>query len=107
METKLHILLAEIQEIKNKVQALEEENVKLREGLADACRDIKPAGEAVPDWSGARVKGLLDMLELYEQGFHVCNLEFGRRRGAECLFCVAFLRREDEPQGKGPEVRRA
>ena len=38
MEVKLHTLLAEVQELKNKAREIEEENVRLRKELADIYR---------------------------------------------------------------------
>jgi len=102
MEVKLHALLAELQELKNKARELEEENARLRQGLAGACRErcIIGAGQ---DEKGNAGAGFLNLLELYDQGFHVCNLHFGLRRTAECLFCMAFLRKEHEPPVERPE----
>lgn len=97
METKLHALLAEMQEIKKKARELEEENARLRKGLADACRE-RGIVCAEQDETGKTAEGFINLLELYDQGFHVCNLNFGCRRTGGCLFCMAFLlRKEHEP----------
>lgn len=97
MESKLHAILAELQEIKDKTHDLEEENCKLRQELAGICRG-QGVGNGGPDEMGKTDDNLLNLLALYEQGFHVCNLDFGRRRTAGCLFCMAFLRRAEESQ---------
>ncbi|MCG9968770.1 DNA replication initiation control protein YabA [Pelotomaculum terephthalicicum JT] len=102
MEAKLHALLAEMQDIKNKARQLEEENARLRKGLADACRErgIACAGQGETGKTG---EGFINLLELYDQGFHVCNLNFGSRRTVDCLFCMAFLRKEHEPRAERTE----
>lgn len=96
MEVKLHALLAELQEIKNKARELEEENIRLRQGLADNCREKCIIGRG-REGTGHTSAGFLNLLELYDKGYHVCNLHFGLRRKMECLFCMSFLRREYEP----------
>ncbi|MDF9407100.1 MAG: DNA replication initiation control protein YabA [Pelotomaculum sp. PtaB.Bin013] len=102
METKLHALLAEMQEIKQKAHELEEENAQLRKRLAAACRErgVVCAEQGEAEKTG---EGFINLLELYDQGFHVCNLNFGGRRTAGCLFCMAFLRKEHEPGAKRTE----
>lgn len=102
MEVKLHALLAELQELKNKARELEEENLMLRQGLADTCREkcVIGRGQEGTSHTGA---GFLNLLELYDKGYHVCNLHFGLRRKTECLFCVSFLRREYEPSAQSAE----
>ncbi|OPX85154.1 MAG: DNA replication initiation control protein YabA [Pelotomaculum sp. PtaB.Bin104] len=94
MEVKLHALLNELQDLKNKAQELEEENTRLRQSLAEAYRErgIIGAGD-----TGKISSGFLNLLELYDRGFHICNLYFGRRRAAECLFCIAFLKKGHDP----------
>jgi len=95
METKLHALLTELQELKNKARELEEENSRLRRELATVYRRGFPEGSggeaAIPGG------GFFNLLGLYDQGFHICNLHFGRKRTGDCLFCMAFLRKEQEP----------
>jgi len=102
METKLHALLAEMQEIKKRARELEEENARLRKSLADACRErgFVCAEQGKAEKTG---EGFINLLELYDQGFHVCNLNFGCRRTAGCLFCMAFLRKEHELGAKRTE----
>jgi len=97
MEVKLHSVLGELQELKNRTKELEEENAKLRADLATVYRE-KCSGSTAGE-SGIPGRSFLNLLELYDQEFHICNLHFGRRRAGECLFCMAFLRREMEPDG--------
>jgi len=97
MEWKLVSLLGEMQELKSKVMDLEEENVRLKSELAAQYRRGFEGGPR----GGALKRSFLSLLELYDMGFHICNLHFGRRRNVDCLFCMAFLRRdrgEEEPE---------
>lgn len=102
MEVKLHALLAEMQELKNKARELEEENAQLRRELAAVYREGCSGG---PDEGGAGIPGraFFNLLGLYDQGFHICNLHFGRKRAGDCLFCMAFLRKEREPAAGAQE----
>lgn len=96
MEAKIHSLLSEIGEFKNRVRELEEENTRLREELASVYREGY-SGETGQKKTGIPGGGFFNLLGLYDEGFHICNLQFGRSRSGECLFCMAFLKKEQEP----------
>ncbi len=98
MELKLHALLAEVQELKNKAREMEEENIRLRKELAAVYRE--GLGEGTGSGAAGLQKGFLNLLGLYDHGFHICNIYFGRKRTGDCLFCMAFLRKEQEPAVK-------
>lgn len=94
MESKLHALLSEVQELKNKAREMEEENIRLRKELAAIYRAglmEGTGGDAEPH------RGFFNLLGLYDHNFHICNIYFGRKRTGDCLFCMAFLRKEQEP----------
>lgn len=95
IEANLHSLMAEMQALKYEIREVDEENSRLRNELAAFYRAelVKGAATEVEGKSGAAFSNLL---ELYDQAFHICNLYFGRRRAGECLFCMAFLRKEAE-----------
>jgi len=93
MEAKLHALLAEMQELKQEIREADEENARLRSELAAFYRAELLKGPVNED-EGKSGAAFSNLLELYDQSFHICNLYFGRRRNGECLFCMAFLRKE-------------
>lgn len=72
--------------MKKQARLLAEENERLRHELARAY------GQAADE--GPQKGGLRNLWDLYQQGFHICNVHFGRLRVQECLFCEAFWRRE-------------
>lgn len=91
METRVSDLMSELKKIKNQVQELEKENTKLRKQLA-VMSGMEPGGEkAAPP-----AAGLQNLLNLYREGFHVCNTHFGCLRSGDCLFCAAFLYKKQE-----------
>ena len=96
IETKLHSLIAEMQELKYEIREIDEENSRLRNELAAIYRADLVKGSAA-EVEGNPGVAYSNLLELYDQAFHICNLYFGRRRAGECLFCMAFLRKEAEP----------
>jgi len=94
LESRAQDLLAEIKSLKNLVDVLETENVKLRHQLA-LVYDAQDSTEAGRDgFPTDRVAGRPNLANLYKEGFHVCNIAFGQTREGECLFCASFLRRK-------------
>lgn len=76
LEAKAQRLLEELQDVKMHVYALEEENEHLKAKFLR--RD--------------NFEGRDKLIELYEEGFHICPMHFGDHRDeGDCLFCHAFL----------------
>lgn len=76
--------------MKSQIEILEEENAKLRQQLA-VMSGVGKNGEENPPPAG-----LKNLVDLYREGFHICNLYFGRLRSGDCLFCAAFLHKNQE-----------
>lgn len=92
IEEKLNSLLEELRRIKPYVKELEEENLRLKRGLAIP----EPEAERVIA-NAERIQGTAhDNLErIYKEGFHVCHLHFGQPlESGDCLFCMGFLRKD-------------
>jgi len=92
VEENLSRLHTEVRSLRQYVEYLEEENVKLKRQL---CA-VSEADTARVQKNAARIqKEAQENLEkLYNEGFHVCHIYFGEPMEGSCLFCNAFLRKD-------------
>lgn len=85
MEEKLENIKSMIREILTEVADLKERVTRLEKNRGkDTAGDVPEQ----PRRPGEQPENLVD---LYQEGYHVCPVAYGRLRDGECLFCLNFL----------------
>ena len=92
--------LAEITQLEGELVTLMEENHNLAmenkhlkdrlDSLQEPAEQIITEGQAI---ESSMSKSLLNLENIYHEGFHICNLYYGKRRenDEECMFCTDIL----------------
>lgn len=72
-----------VAEIKDRVDQLEIELGHKEAPIPPPAYHLELAGESYENLG-----------RIYQQGYHICPVAFGQVRYEECLFCIAFLKKE-------------
>jgi regulator of replication initiation timing len=96
MEARIQELAADLARIKRYVHSIEDENARLKDELARLAG--QPPVKDLQGTGGSGSQGVDNLINLYDRGFHICNVYFGGIRSGDCLFCAALLQKGREAE---------
>lgn len=93
LEQALRQICDEVDRMKQEIKELEDENARLRREVAGLYLEEDPEGNQ------QKKPGARNLWDLYDKGFHICNMYFGKGRDGECIFCYALINRGEQRDG--------
>ncbi|AZR74418.1 DNA replication initiation control protein YabA [Anoxybacter fermentans] len=88
----LQALTLEFQRLKDTTYQLYKKNEELKRENENLKKLLFAKGEAKGKEAQPQVgAGYANLARLYDEGFHICHLNFAEKRHGDCLFCQKLL----------------
>ena len=101
LKRQVHQQLELLEEISQELQVVIEENHNLtmeNRHVKDRLDELEPNTHTKKvAKKKKRSQSIINLENIYDQGFHICNLYYGKRRENDesCMFCTEILYSED------------